>query len=140
ARVVAEQRLADDAQREPHHLVVDVDRLPAALRELFGALLGRAYHRGSEPRDPLPVEGRLGDAPLPLPEVALGREQAVAEDVPERRVPARLLAVVLVVLGEDVVDARRRADQVRDHRPESETDYVAVLAERLREEPDRVAP
>jgi len=86
------------------------------------------------------VEGGLRDAPLPLPELSLRGEQSVAEHVAQGRIAARLLAVVLVVLGEDVVHARRRADQVRDHRAEAEADHLPVIAEGLQEELDRIAP
>ena len=139
-RIVREQRLADDAQCQAHHLVVYVHVFAAARLQLGRGVVRGAHHRGRESRDALAVERWLRDAPLPFPGFTLAGEQTVAEHVAEIAVSARLLAVVLVVLDQDVVGAFGRADEVADHRTEAEAHHLAVVAEGVHEEGDGIAP
>src|SRR5262249_29886771 len=105
-----------------------------------GRIGGRPHHRLRERRDPVPVERRLRDAPLPLPEISLAGGKTVAQDVAQRLVPSRLLAVILVVFRVDVIDARGDRDQRAAQRAEAEPDALAVVAKRVAEDADGIAP
>src|SRR5947207_3860 len=75
--VGVEERLADDGLRERHHLGMDIDRrahLPAC-----DVPLGEGAHDIAVAGDALTMEGRLHEAALAQPRLALRQQQAVAE-------------------------------------------------------------
>ncbi len=73
----AEQRFADDLQRQVHHFAVDVANvavLPFACHRV-----GVFDHRAGIFGDPVAVKGRLDHSPLPQMGLALAGQQALAE-------------------------------------------------------------
>ena len=93
----AEEGARDDVGREAGHLVANAERLTAtgrlapSLEERLRAL----DHQPGEAGDPLAMEGRLHEPPLPQPVLAVRREQSLAED----RLEHPVVEVVLVVSG-----------------------------------------
>jgi hypothetical protein len=80
-KVVAEQRLGHDPQRDPHHVGAGIDRGAACRGPLpvIGRLGRQPRDDRGEVADALARERRLRYPPLPLPERAAARDQAVAE-------------------------------------------------------------
>jgi hypothetical protein len=137
--VEAEQCPAHDAQREPHHLLVDVDRARRHRLPPIEELPGVPGHRSGEARDLVAVEARLHEPALPPPCVTLGRQQPVAQHQLEAPVvPA--LDVVLRVLRQQVADAVGVVDDHVPKRPEVQVDHVPVLLGRAGDRADGVAP
>ena len=139
AHVGAEERVADDPERERHHVFVDVDLGAGATFPVTREVERGLPHRALGLANTVAMKRWLEDAALAEPEFAFAREEAVAEDEADLVEPARLLAVGLVVVLQDVAHARRigeegRADPTKVHRR-----GVAVLFARAQHEPQRIA-
>src|SRR5206468_8244006 len=78
--------------------------------------------------DAVAVERRLGQPPLPEPEVALAVEQAVAEQLP-RLLQAEVLDEVPALGNEHLLDRGRVADEEDLLEPDAERDEVTVFAD-----------
>ena len=99
--VGVEERLADDRERESHHLFRDVERLAVApARRSLG---GELRHHARVGAYALPVEGGLGESPLAAVELALARQKPFAQETlgALQRAP---LVEAAVVRDEDVAD------------------------------------
>ena len=152
-RVGPEQGRTGHPLGQGRHVVGDVHGTVPALGVHAGDLVvGDRDHGLGEPLDAVVVEGRLGDPPLPAPELALARQQAVAEEDPQGVEAEGVLAVVLGVAHEDPLDVLGLAQQVQAYRPELQLDdrphlgrgvevaeLVAVEARRLLEPQGRGA-
>ncbi len=75
----AEHGLDDDGQREPHHLVVHVERLLLLCSFCPIPHEPLDHHRDGirQPSQSFAVEGRLEHAPLPQPEVAVDEGESI---------------------------------------------------------------
>ena len=127
-QIDAEQGLADDAQRHPRGVRHEVDRRAAGrggLPVLQHARAGVAHGR-RQALDALAMEGRLRQAALPPPEVALAGEEAVADQRLDPSDEAALPVVAVVVL-QHVLDVVGVVQQVDAQRPGVEAHHVAVL-------------
>ena len=98
----------------------------------------------AEVRDPFAVEGGVRDSPLALPEVPLARHETSPENAAQLRVAARLLAVVLRVVDEDVshvIGVAKEVSGVGLHWKPHPGDVAAGVADledgRERASPDR---
>ena len=127
----AEERLSGDGQRQAHHLDEDVARLPRP--PFVQDLLGGVDHDRGVGRDALAGEGRLDQAALPQPEIALAGQQALAQD--QRRHPqGKVLDVILVIVKENGLNVLGIADKVDAPRPEAQRDNIAIIAGTARKE------
>ena len=132
----AEQRLADDLEREVHHLGRNVDRL-AARRQAIPAhqhRLGVGCHQPRETRDALAVERGLGQPPLPQPEVTVAGQQPAAGDAAQKVVLEGVFAVILGVVLQHMLDAVGMNHQVDRQRTDGVTHDITVLARDLEQE------
>ena len=132
-----EEGLGHDPHREAHHLVVDVAHLlRPPLRE---HLLRLRHHHRAVGGDAVPVEGGLGEAPLPEPEVALAGQEAVAENgvhvAPEEAVLHELRAA----RDEHALDDVWMVDQAGRLAAEAHGHDVAVAPRAVFEEAEEIA-
>ncbi len=72
-----EQRLGDDLQGQPHHVILSVADLAVGPR--LEHALGEIHHEPRIGSDPLAVKRRLGQLALPAPELALAGQEPLAE-------------------------------------------------------------
>ena len=84
------------------------------------------------------MEGRLGDAALSEPVVALARQQAVRQKPAEGVKTARLLVVVPVVLLEDVPDVLRVRQQHHVAVGQSKVNDRTVIAYEIDQQTGRI--
>src|SRR5688572_9880806 len=84
------------------------------------------------------MKGRLRDASLPQPEVALAGQQAVAERHPQSLIERTLVIVAGVVL-QDVADVGGVGDEIASPRADLQIGDVAETAGRLDEHAGRIA-
>jgi hypothetical protein len=153
ADVGAQQRLACDPKRQPHHLRGDVGRggaVPGSPRRqpCWGGLRappGEHVRRGAdhgvtERRNPRAMECGLSDTALPQPVRSFARQQTVREKRPERGEAARLLAVVPIVLLKHVSDVIRMRELIDVERTQAESRDVAIQPNVVSQQRDRVAP
>ena len=75
-----EQRLGDDLQRQPHHVVLDVADL--AVGPGLEHSLGVIDHEPAIGGDPLAVKRRLGELALAAPELPLAGQEPLAQRPP----------------------------------------------------------
>ncbi|MDR9107652.1 hypothetical protein FEP41_05399 [Burkholderia multivorans] len=138
--VCVEQHQPEHAQAHVHHRLDDVERCVGVRpREpLLDERERRVADRGRMRVDLLAMKKRLHDAPMAPPELAVGRQQPVAEEHPEVVVEAAAHVVAMVVL-QHVLHAVRMRERVRDERPEPVAHDVAVLLLQLQQHRDRIA-
>ena len=73
-----EQRLADDGQGEPGHLIRDVHRLIVA-PPFPSQTIGVNCHDLGVTRDAIPMESRLREAPLPLMKLTFTGQKPITQ-------------------------------------------------------------
>jgi hypothetical protein len=120
-----EQRLGGDAQGHRHHLGVDVARFagPPARKHEFGV----ADHHIAVARDPLRVKRRCRQPPLPVPELALAGQQALAEDRPHLPEEQRKLDEVAMVPDQDIFRVVGIVEQHDRPAGQVQRDSIAVV-------------
>ncbi len=124
-QVRAEERAQDDAQRDIHHVVVDVARLAGLPR--FGKVRGLLHGDLRVARDAFAVKRGIAQAPLAPPELSVAGEQAVAKQF---RIRARGHAFdeVAGLAEQDLLDVLRVKEDVDRKVHEAVEDNVAVFA------------
>ena len=139
ADVGAQQRFSHDPEGELRHLRREIHDGVVARIPPLGQGLGRGGDRVRKPRDPVTVEGWLGDASLSEPRVSLVRQEAVRQKCPEHLEPRGLLAVVPVVVLKDVphvIGSGEDHDVAMQH---PEVHDLTVVINRVEQEADRIA-
>jgi hypothetical protein len=134
--VGVEQHLRDDQQREAHQLVVHVDRV--AVAPSVERPLGVAHHHVAVRRNAVAMERRLRQATLTQPEVALAREQAVAEDAANVSPEERVLDEVLVVRHQDLLDVLRITEHEGRPSREAQEGDIPMVSRARDEQPEDV--
>jgi len=134
-----EQREADDAKREPHHLFVHAERLEPVVPPAIEHRPRRLGHLVGEVTETRAMKRGLRELSLPSPHLTLAREEPLAEDDLEPHVVAALL-VRLRVVDQDVMDHVGIREHVVVPRTELEANDVAVLPVRLEHQPQGIAP
>jgi hypothetical protein len=86
------------------------------------------------------MERRLEQAPLPLPVIAVGCQQAFASHAFDEGSTARPFVEICAAPLQDVLHVVRVIEQVDDLRPEPEAHDVAVVSGRRHHQPQHVAP
>ena len=138
AQIGAEQRLGDDLHREARHVGLDVARLAVAeRRDVGGAAPRRDLDVGA---DLLAVQRGRDQRALAAPEVALAREEAVAEHRAERarRPVFDEDALAIEQHGADGVGLREVDERRAGHGQARRAAWI-VAREPL-DEPERIAP
>jgi len=130
-----EQRLADDGERQPHHLARDVE-VHARRPPLPRAVGVRGHHRRVG-RDPLAVKCRLQQPPLPQVRGAFARQQPFAEHL-LRALEAAALGEIPVMRDQHVADVRRMVEEEGPLAANLEVHDVAVRPREPREERQRI--
>ncbi len=143
AGLPAEQRPPDDGQRQPDHLGGDVQGLacPGGGLPALHHLLRQFGYRGGEAGDGVVVKRRLHELALRAPELALAREQPVADEGAEALVAGPLRVVAVIVL-EHVLDmpgvveqAERLGADTHEHDVPEPLGEPAVVAQRIPRRP-----
>jgi hypothetical protein len=133
-----EQRLGDDFERETHHVGVDIADFTTARAPLLRQSLRPLRHHLGVPGEAFPMKRGLREAPLTSPEIALARQQAVAQNrVQELQV--FVFQPPLVLRDEDLFDQLRVTHQDDRHRPQRDVHDVAVPTGHLAQERERIA-
>ena len=134
--VGVEETLRDDLERDAHHVVLHVAGLAVA-PALEHPLGGRHHGRGIG-GDPVAVERRLRELALLPPEVALARQQAVAQ-AGARLAERAVLDEVARLRDQHLLDEVGMIQHPNPHRAEPKIDDVAIGAGTLRQKPEPVA-
>jgi hypothetical protein len=136
-RLRAEERAADDGERQVRHLPRHVERapVPPALPPKFQSVID---HQRGVGVDTLLVKGGLRQATLAAVERRLARQKPFAEQALRTLKPAPLHEA-RVARDEHVLNVVGVVEQVEVLRHPAEVDHVAVLARHARQEPERVA-
>ena len=124
--VGAEERLADDGERQLHHLLAEIDRLAPAV----DCLVGEPDHGGAEATEPLAMEGGLHDAPMLSPVLSLAGQDALAQEAGEGLVDRCLPVERLHRRAQHLLHQLGLEDQVAGHRPEAERRQPRALVGR----------
>jgi hypothetical protein len=132
---VAEQRLADDAERQRHHRLAQREHLAVAPRRRPACRV--RSHDGAVAGEPVAVEGGLQHAPLPAVRVALRLQQPVADDA-AHGLEGQPTEVALPG-DEHLAHRLGMGEQPQPHRPRPEARRVAALGRQGGERAQRVA-
>ncbi len=138
-QVKVKQCLADDLQRDLHHLRVHIDRRavgPGIPADEHGR--GRRADVVAEGVDALAVESGLHEPPLPQPQRTVARQQAAPGHLGQRVVLDGVLGVITVIVLQDVLDDRRVRDLEHLPQPQGVVDEVAVRCRMGHQETQRV--
>ena len=137
ADLEAEQGRADDAKREPRHLLGDRHAIAVAVQgaPAGDGLAGDAQHRVGQRVQALRVERGLQLAPAQQPALALGGRQALA-DQPAQRVVDAALVVVGAVADEHALDRVGVGEHDDALVAEAQLEHVAELAPQLEHDRD----
>src|SRR5262249_42884509 len=122
-----EESAAHDVEGELQRLDGDVEG-PTLTLDLAPALehgLGLPAHRGGEAGDALAVKERLGNAALPLPEVAVAGEEAAPQHGLEGLDEAPVLDVASGIVDQHVADEVGMVDEQQLDGAKAQRDEVA---------------
>ncbi|MDR8754298.1 hypothetical protein FEQ05_01690 [Burkholderia pseudomultivorans] len=137
--VRVEQHQPEHAQAHAHHLL---DRVERRMRGPLHPALDERERRVADGRRMrfhlLAVKKRLHDPPVTPPELAVRRQQSVAEEHLEVVVEAAAHVVAVIVL-QHVLDAVRMRERMREERAQPVAGDVAVLLLQLQQHRDGIA-
>jgi hypothetical protein len=138
--VLAEERAPQDLQGDAQELGHQVDHLapPRQRAPAIDELGGGLAHGAAEGGQPLLVEGRLGDAPLAPPEIAIGGEQPIAQRGAQHLERVGLPAVVLAVVLENALHPARLRDDVPIEARQPDLRHRSIRLRGLHQEAERI--